>query len=81
VVALRPPLSETLTVMSALPVLDLVGRMVTVRFAPNPPKLTFPAGMRFGFDEVALIVRPFTEESTSPTRMEIGPADPFSRTV
>ncbi|MEJ7680219.1 MAG: hypothetical protein WKG06_20665 [Segetibacter sp.] len=42
------------TVMVAVPVWPGAGVTVTVRFAPVPPKTTFPTGTRVVFDEPAV---------------------------
>ena len=46
--------SLTVIVMVVEPLWPVIGLTEIVRFAPPPPKVMFPVGIRFGFEEVAL---------------------------
>ena len=57
------------------------GCTVTVRLAPEPPKVILAFGTRVGFEEVPDSVRLATGVSKSPTVNEMGPAALFSPVV
>ena len=63
--------SFTVIVISALPVWPDAGVIVTVRFAPPPPKTMFPFGTSVVFADEPLSVTLAAPVSTSPTVNEI----------
>src|SRR5689334_20115083 len=73
--------SYTDSVKVAEPILSTAGVMVTVRFAPEPPKTRLPAGNRVPPDQPAPIRSCPAGVSMSPTVNVIAPVVPFSGIV
>src|SRR5437879_239675 len=71
--ALAPPLSVTVRVMTALPTWLLAGVTLTVRLEALPPRTMFELTTSAGLDELPAKVRLAAAVSASPTVNESGP--------
>src|SRR5690349_9075682 len=65
--------SLTVTVIVALPNWFVAGRTVTVRFAPLPPNVILPLGIKVAWDDVPVRVKALTGVSASPIVNGIAP--------
>src|SRR3954468_8578667 len=73
--AVAPPPSRTVTVITAVPVRPVAGVMLTVRLLPVPPKTMFADGTSNASEEVPLTRRVEAAVSASPIVNGIGPVD------